>query len=84
MTVFITFEITNVALGNQEFINSLIGNTNGKINAKHMTFYRTYSGLGLLISKAHGSTYIAIATIIIVQSQNQTLNFLPQNQAVLI
>ena len=40
---------------------SLIGNTNENINAKHITFYRTYSGLGLLTLKAHGSTYIAIA-----------------------
>ena len=53
--------MTSIASGNQEFINSLIGNTNGKINAKHITFYRTYSGLGLLISKAHGGAYVAIA-----------------------
>ena len=53
--------MTNIASGSQEFINSLIGNTNGKINAKHITFYRTYSGLGLLISKAHGGAYIEIA-----------------------
>ena len=26
-----------------------------------MTFYKIYSGLGLLISKAHGGTYIAIS-----------------------
>ena len=54
--------MTDIASGNQEFVNSYIGNTNGKINAKHITFYRTYSGLGLLISKAHGGAYIAIAT----------------------
>ena len=52
--------MTNIASGNQKFVNSFIGNTNAKINAKHITFYRTYSGLGLLISKAHGSTYVAI------------------------
>ena len=45
--------MTNIASGN--------GNTNGKVNGKHITFYRTYSGLGLLISKAHGGAYIAIA-----------------------
>ena len=38
-----------------------MGNTNGKINAKHITFYRTYSSLGILISKAHAGTYVAIA-----------------------
>ena len=48
--------MNNIASGNQEFVN-----TNGKINAKHIIFYRTYSGLGLLISKAHRSTYAAIA-----------------------
>ena len=26
-----------------------------------ITFYRTYSGLGLFISKAHGGVYVAIA-----------------------
>ena len=61
LTIFISSKMTNIASGNQEFINSVIGNTNGKINAKHITFYRTYSGLGLLISKAHGGTYVAIA-----------------------
>ena len=53
--------MTNIASGNQEFVNSLIGNTNGKINAKHIAFYRTYSSLGLLISKAHIGSYLAIA-----------------------
>ena len=37
-TVFIAFKITNIALGNQNFVNSLIGNT---ITAKLITFYRT-------------------------------------------
>ena len=53
--------MTNIASGNQEFANSLIGNANGKINAKHITFYQTYSGLGLLISKAHVDSYLPIA-----------------------
>ena len=61
LTVFIAFKMTNIASGNQEFVNILVGNANGKINAKHITFYRTYSGLGLLISQAHGSAYIATA-----------------------
>ena len=34
LTVFIAFKMTDTASGNQEFVNSLIGNTNGKINAK--------------------------------------------------
>ena len=49
--------MTNMASRNQEFVDSLIGNINGK----HITFYGTYSGLGLLISKAHGDAYVAIA-----------------------
>ena len=53
MTVFIVFKMTKIASGNQEFVNNLIDNTSGKINSKHITFYGTYSGLGLLISKAH-------------------------------
>ena len=52
LTAFIAFKMTNMASGNQESVNSLIGNTNGKIIAKHITIYRTYSGLDLLISKA--------------------------------
>ena len=54
LTVFITFKMTNISSENQEFINSLIGNFNEKINAKHITFYQTYNGLGLLISNSHG------------------------------
>ena len=57
LTAFITFKMTNIASGNQEFVNGVIGN----INANHRTFYRTYSGLCLLISIAHDGTYIALA-----------------------
>ena len=64
--------MTNIALGNEEFISSIIGNTNGKINAKHITFYRTYSDLHLLISKAHGGVYIAIA--------NESSSSIPKQQ----
>ena len=66
-TVFIVFKITGIVSGNQEIINSLTGNSvidNGKlkINAKHISFYKTHSGgLGLLISKAQSGSYVAIA-----------------------
>ena len=60
-TVFIAFKMTNIASGNQEFVNIIIGNTNGTITAKLITFHRTYSGLGLLISKAHVGACLAIA-----------------------
>ena len=67
MTVFIVFKVTGIVSGDQEIINSLIGNSvidNGKlkINAKHISFYKTHSGgLGLLISKAQSGSYVAIA-----------------------
>ena len=48
-TVFISFKMINIASGDQQFVNSLIGNTVEKINAKFITFYKTYSGLCLLI-----------------------------------
>ena len=66
MTVFIIFKITGIVSGDQEIVNSLIGNSvidNGKlkINAKHIRFYKTHSGgLGLLISKAQSGSYVAI------------------------
>ena len=66
-TVFIVFKITGIVSGDQEIVNSLIGNSvvdNGKlkINAKHISFCKTHSGgLGLLISKAQSGSYVAIA-----------------------
>ena len=61
LTVFIIFKMTNIASGDQEIINSLIGNNNEKVNAKFITFYKTFGGLGLLISKAKSGAYLAIA-----------------------
>ena len=67
LTIFIVFKMTGIASGDQEIVNSLIGNSiidNGKlrINAKHISFYKMHSGgLGLLISKALVGSYIAIA-----------------------
>ena len=45
--------MTNVASGDQEIVNSLIGNNNKKKSMES-------GGLGLLISKAHGGAYVAI------------------------
>ena len=61
LTIFISFKITNIASGNQEFVNGLIGNKTERLNAKFITFYGTYSSLGLLISKAQVGCYVAIA-----------------------
>ena len=60
-TVCIVFKMTNIASGDQLFVNSLIGNSDQTANSKFITFYRTYSGLGLLISKAQSGSYVAIA-----------------------
>ena len=53
--------MTNIASGDQLFVNSLIGNSDQMTNSKFITFYRTYSGLGLLISKAQSGSYVATA-----------------------
>ena len=61
MTVCIVFKMTYIVSGDQLFVNSLIGNSDQTANSKFITFYRTYSGLGLLISKAQSCSYVAIA-----------------------
>ena len=53
--------MTDIASENQSFFNSIIGNITGRITAKLITFYKTYSGLGLLILRARIGSYIAIA-----------------------
>ena len=53
--------MTNIASGDQDIVNSLIGNNNKKVNTKFITFYKTFGGLGLLISKAQFGSYVAIA-----------------------
>ena len=60
-TVCIAFKMTNIASGDQLFFNSLIGNSDEMASSKFITFYRTYSCLGLLISKAQSGSYVAIA-----------------------
>ena len=77
LTVSIVFKMTDIALGDQEIVNSLIGNSiisNSKlqINAKNITFYKTHSGgLGLLISKAQVGAHVAIA--------NDSSNLFPES-----
>ena len=61
LTVFIAFNITDIASENQSFFNSIVGNTTGRISAKLITLYKTHSGLGLLISKTQVGSYVAIA-----------------------
>ena len=53
-TVCIAFRMNNIvsADGGELYINSIIGNNNEN-KAKYITFYRTYSSLGLLISASY-------------------------------
>ena len=62
-TVCIAFRMNNIvsADGGELSLNSIIGNNNGN-KAKYITFYRTYSGLGLLISTSYYSgSNVAVA-----------------------
>ena len=61
LTVFIAFKLTDLATGNKSIVTTLIDNINGEIAARHMSFYRTFGGLGLFISKAYDGAYLAIA-----------------------
>ena len=55
-TVCIAFRLNNIASGNDFLLNGIIGNS-----IKYVAFYKTHSGLGLLISKAQSGSYVAIA-----------------------
>ena len=52
LSIFIVFKMTGIASGDQLFINGLIGNSDETAYSKFITFYRAYSSLRLLISKA--------------------------------
>ena len=52
--------MNSIASGNQLLFNSIIGNNN--INtAKSISFYKTHSSLGLLISTAYNGSYLVVA-----------------------
>ena len=61
LTVFIVFKMIDIASENRSFFNALIGNTTDRITMKLITFYKTHSGLGLLILRAHVGSYVAVA-----------------------
>ena len=47
--------------GGELYLNYIIGNNNGN-KAKYITFYKTHSGLGLLISTAgHSGSNMVVA-----------------------
>ena len=53
-TICTAFRINGITSGDYLYLNSIIGNNNGN-KAKHITFYKTHSGIGLLISTAYYS-----------------------------
>ena len=55
-TVCIAFRLNSIASGNNLLLNGIIGNS-----IKYIAFYRTHSGLGLLISTAYNGSYVAVA-----------------------
>ena len=55
-TVCIVFKMTNIASVNNLLLNGIIGNS-----IKYVAFYKTNSGLGLLISTAYNGSYITVA-----------------------
>ena len=54
LTSFITFKMTDIASRNYILLNSIIGNSNDRNESKSIAFYKTHSGLGLIISTAYG------------------------------
>ena len=55
-TVCIAFRLNSIASGNNLLLNGIISNS-----VKYVAFYKTNSGLGLLISTAYNGSYIAVA-----------------------
>ena len=55
-TVCIAFRIDDIASGNNILLNGIIGNS-----IKYIAFYKTHSGLGLLISRAYNGSYVVVA-----------------------
>ena len=61
LTVCIAFRMNGIAPVNNLFLNGIIGNSIDRKVAKLITFYKTHSSLGLLISTAYNGSYIAVA-----------------------
>ena len=60
-TLCIAFRINGIASGNYLFLNGIIGNSNDRNIAKLIAFYKTHSGLGLIISTAYNGSYLSVA-----------------------
>ena len=55
VSVFIAFRLNSIASGNILLLNGIIGNS-----IKYVAFYKTISGLGLLISTAYDGSYVTV------------------------
>ena len=55
-TVCIAFRLNSIASGNNLLLIGIIGNS-----IKYVAFYKTHSGLGLLISTAYNGSYVTVA-----------------------
>ena len=60
-TVCIAFRINGIASRSFKFLNGIIGNSNDENYAKFIAFYKTHSGLGLIITASHNGTFMALA-----------------------
>ena len=61
LIAFIAFRMNSKASEKQSFFTSIISNTTNRNTAKLITFCKTHSSLGLLISRAHIGLYVAVA-----------------------
>ena len=52
--------MNGIASGNDLFLNGIIGNSIDRNEAKIITFYKTHSGLGLLISSAYNGSHVVV------------------------
>ena len=60
-TVCIAFRINGIASGSWLILNGIIGNSNDTNQAKLIAFYKSHSGLGLIISTAYNGSFVAVA-----------------------
>ena len=61
LTACIAFRINGIASGNFIFLNGIIGNSIDRNIAKLIAYYKTHSGLGVIILTAYNSSYLSAA-----------------------
>ena len=53
--------MTDIISGSFPFLNGITGNSNDINQAKLIAFYKTHSGLGLIISTAYNGSFVVVA-----------------------